>query len=64
MSMDQANQLAIPFPEGWRPCFFVTKVSIFITVEQESAKAHTDTVGLRSAINGPHGHRLGHTLTQ
>ena len=42
MSMDQANQLAIP--EGWRPCFFVTKVFIFITVEQESAKAHTDTV--------------------
>ena len=43
MSMDQANQLAIQ--EGWHPCFYVTKVSIFIIVEQESAKAHTDTVG-------------------
>ena len=47
MSMDQANQLAIQ--EGWHPCFFVTKVFIFITVEQESAKAHTDTVGRESA---------------
>lgn len=47
MSMHLANQLTIP--KGWRPCFLVTKVSIFITVEQESAKAHTDTVGRESA---------------